>query len=72
MDIRHYYYYYYYYYCYLLGGAENASTGKRKYGKCKYDANLQSDDKKFGTLQVSVVHFQVGWESGLQIVFFLR
>ena len=39
------------------GGAENASTGKRKYGKCKYNANLQSDKKKFGTLQVSVVHF---------------
>jgi len=28
--------------------------------------------KKFGTSQVRVVHFQVGWESGLQIVFFLR
>jgi len=27
------------------GGAENASTGKRKYGKCKYNANLQSDKK---------------------------
>ena len=26
---------------------------------------------KFGTSQVSVVHFQVGWASGLQI-FFLR
>jgi len=24
---------------------------------------------KFGTSQVSVVHFQVGWESGLQIIF---
>jgi len=44
--------------------------GKRKYGKCKYSANLQSDKKKFGTSQVSVVHFQVGWASGLQIVFF--
>ena len=44
-------------------------NGKRKYGKCKYNANLQSDKKKFGTSQVSVVHFQVGWESGLQIVF---
>ena len=51
------------------GGAENASTGKRMYGKCKYNANLQSD-KKFGTSPFSVVHFQVGWESGLQIVFF--
>jgi len=29
--------------------------GKRKYGKCKYNANLQSDKKKFGTSQVSVV-----------------
>ena len=45
--------------------------GKRKYGKCKYNANLQSQ-KNFGTSQVSVVHFQVGWASGLQIVFFLR
>jgi len=59
----------------LKGGAENASTGKRmyekrKYGKCKYNANLQSDKKKFGTSQVSVVYFQVGWASGLQIVFF--
>ena len=54
------------------GGTENASTGKRMYGKCKYNANLQSDKKKFGrpTSQVSVVHFQVGWASGLQIVFF--
>ena len=31
-----------------------------------------SQIKKFGTLQVNVVHFQVGWESGLQIGFFLR
>jgi len=46
--------------------------GKRKYGKCKYNANLQSDKKKFGISQVSVVHFQEGWASGLQIVFFLR
>ena len=47
--------------------------GKRKYGKCKYNANLQSDkNKQFGTSQVSVVHFQVGWASGLQIGFFLR
>jgi len=44
----------------MMGGA----------GKCKYNANLQSDKKKFGTSQVSVVHFQVGWASGLQIVFF--
>jgi len=44
--------------------------GKRKYGKCKYNANLQSDKKKFGTSQAGVVYFQVGWESGLQIVFF--
>jgi len=28
--------------------------------------------KKFRTSQVRVVHFQVGWESGLQIVFCLR
>ena len=81
----------------VIRGAENASTGKRKYGtahfarmenactenastnlqgwktqvgKCKYNANLQSDKKKFGTSQVSVVHFQVGWASGLQIGFF--
>ena len=35
-------------------------NGKRKYGKCKYNANLQSDKKKFGTSQISVVHLQVG------------
>jgi len=29
-----------------------------------------SQIKKFGTSPFSVVHFQVGWESGLQIVFF--
>jgi len=108
------------------GGAENTSTGKRKYGKGKYETahfarmenastenastNLQGwktqvgptenastmqtfsqIKKKFGTpgsapgptlgneygktlafftSQVSVVHFQVGWASGLQIVFF--
>jgi len=40
------------------------------YGKRKYNANLQSDKKNFGTSQVSVVHFQVEWASGLQIVFF--
>jgi len=49
----------------LKWGAENANTGKRMYGKCKYNANLQSDKKKFGTSQVSVVYFQVGWASGL-------
>jgi len=29
----------------MSGGAENASTGKRKYGKGKYNAKLQSDKK---------------------------
>jgi len=75
------------------GGAENASTRKRKYGKGKYETvhfarmenacteNASTENaskmqtfsqitKKFGTSQVSVVHFQVGWASGLQIVFF--
>ena len=68
------------------GGAENASTGKRKYGKGKYEtahfarmenacmenaSTMQtfSQIKKFGISQVSVVHFQVGWASGLQIVY---
>ena len=73
------------------GGAENASTGKRKYGKGKYETahfarmenvcaeNASTENastmqtfsqmKKFGISQVSVVHFQVGWASGLQIVF---
>ena len=63
------------------GGAENASTGKRKYETAHFArienastenaSTLQtfSQIKKFGTSQVSVVHFQVGWESGLQIVF---
>ena len=46
--------------------------GKHKYGKCKYNANLQSDKKKFDTSQVSVAHFQVGRASGLQVGFFLR
>ena len=46
---------------YTKGGAENASTGKRQYGKCKYNANLQSDKKRFGTSQVVVwVHFKWG------------
>ena len=31
-----------------------------------------SQIKMFGTSQVSVVHFQVGWASGLQTGFFLR
>jgi len=55
---------------YRNGGAENASTGKRKYGKCKYNANLQSHKKKFGTLQVSVVHFQVGGKVNYRLFFF--
>jgi len=60
--------------------------GKRMYGKRKYEpsgmenastenaSTMQtfSQIKKFGTSQVSMVHFQVGWASGLQIVFFLR
>ena len=66
----------------LDGGAENASTGKGKYetahfarmeNACTENAStLQTFSqikKKFGTSQVNVVHFQVGWESGLQIVF---
>ena len=72
-------------YSLFSGGAENASTGKRKYGKGKYEtahfASMEnastmqtfSQIKSFGTSQVLVwVHFQVGWASGLQIVFFLR
>ena len=71
----------------MVGGAEYASTGKRKYGKGKYEtahfarmenactenaSTMQTfiQTKKFGTSQVSVVHYQVGWASGLQIVFF--
>ena len=43
------------------GGAENASTE---------NASTMADKKTFGTSQVLVwVHFQVGWASGLQIVF---
>ena len=52
------------------GGAENSSTGKRKYGKCKYNANLHSDKKNFGTSQVSVVHFQVGGQVDYRLFFF--
>jgi len=39
---------------YRNGGAENASTGKRKYGKCKYNANLQSHKK-------SLVLYKLVW-----------
>jgi len=71
----------------MVGGAEYASTGKRKYGKGKYETahfarmenactenastmqTFSQIKKRFGTPQVSVVHFQVGWASGLQIVF---
>jgi len=35
--------------------------------QCK--PSYQSDTKRFGTSQVRAVHFQVGWASGLQIVF---
>jgi len=54
------------------------------YGKRKYESagmeNTSTENasvmqtfsqiKKIGTSQVSVVHLQVGWASGLQIVFF--
>ena len=65
-------------------GTENASTGKRKYetahfarmeNACTENARTMqtfSQIKMLGTSQLSVVHFQVGWKSGLQIVFFLR
>jgi len=53
--------------------------GKRKYesagmekASTKNASTMQTFSqikKKFGTSQVSVVHFQVGWESGLQIIF---
>jgi len=70
--------------CLSFGGAENASTGKRMYGKREYESagmeNVSTKNasttqtfshiKTFGTSQVSVVYFQVGWASGLQIVFF--
>jgi len=36
---------------------ENASTENASRA---YNANLQSDKKKFGTSQISVVHLQVG------------
>jgi len=45
-------------------GMENASTENAS------TMQTFSQIKKFGTSQVSVVHFQVGWASGLQIVFF--
>jgi len=44
---------------------ENASTEK-----ASNTMQTFSQIKNFGTSQVSVVHFQVGWASGLQIVFF--
>ena len=48
---------------YESAGMENAST--------ENTSTMQtfSQIKKFGTSQVSVVHFQVGWASGLQIGF---
>ena len=52
-----------------VGGAENASIAKCKYGKCKYNANLQSDKKRFGTSQVSAVHFQVEWALDYRLFF---
>ena len=55
---------------FLMGGAENASTGKRKYGKCKYNANLHSDKKRFGTSQVLVwVHFKWGGQVDYRLFF---
>jgi len=51
---------------------ENASTNLQgwKTQVRKNASTMQTLIKKFGTSQVSVVHFQVGWESGLHIVFF--
>jgi len=43
---------------------ENSSTEKAS------AMQTFSQIKKFGISEVSVVHFQVGWASGLQIVFF--
>ena len=51
---------------YEPSGMENASTENAS------TMQTFSQIKKFGTSQVSMVHFQVGWASGLQIVFFLR
>ena len=55
----------------------NWGRWKRKYWKTqvrKMQVQCKpSVTKNFGTSQVSVVHcFQVGWGSGLQVVFFLR
>jgi len=55
----------------LSGGAENASTGKRKYESAGMEnaSTMQTFSqikKMFGTSQVSVVYFQVGWASGLR------
>ena len=50
---------------YESAGMENASTENASTMQ-----TFSQITKKFGTSQVSVVHFQVGWASGLQIVFF--
>ena len=46
-------------------GMENASTENASTMQ-----TFSQIKKMFGTSQVSVVYFQVGWASGLQIVFF--
>jgi len=48
---------------YESAGMENASTENAS------TMQIFNHIKKFGTSQVSVVHFQAGWASGLQIVF---
>ena len=52
---------------------ENASTNlqgwKTQVRKMQVQCKPSVRQKKFGTSQVNVVHFQVGWESGLQIIF---
>ena len=52
------------------GGAENASTENASTMLKMLKYNAFSQIKKFGTSQVSVVYFHVGWASELQIVFF--
>jgi len=62
---------------YLVGGAENASTGKRKYesaGVENASTENASTMQTFSQIKKTLVlhkllHFQVGWASGLQIVF---
>ena len=51
-------------------GAENAFTAKRMYGKCKYNANLQSDKKSLVLHKLVWCIFKWGAQVDYRLVFF--